>query len=92
MTKQERDFQKQQQTEKLSELEGFRFKVQENELIARYNKSEYDKMYYYLEAKRISAEFLASAGEDEKEREAMYSNAVSQIEEQVVAQNEQTGE
>jgi len=73
--------------EKSSEFDQFRAKVLENELIARFNKSEYDKMYYYLEAKKISVEFLKEAKEDEQEREDLQSSVEKQIKAQVETQN-----
>jgi len=76
--------------QEMDQFEAFRLKVIENELIARFNKSEYDKMYYYMEAKRISPEFLEIARKDEEEKQAMYADVENQIKEQVEAQNAET--
>lgn len=79
--------------EKLSkqQIKEFQDRTDLNNLFVRLNKSEYERMYYYLEARRIAKEFHIAVQEDNQLREAAQSNLVKAIEEAKKGAEEQTG-
>ena len=85
MTNDQRN-EKAQKTAYKKEIEQFREDVLEAELTARHNKAEFEKMHYYLEAKKIAPEFIEELNKDreqkEKQQEEMFEMMKKQIEEQ----------
>ena len=62
---------KTEQELKKLEQESFRLFVVERELNARANKAEFERMYYYLEARKIEPEYDKQVREDFEKRQEL---------------------
>lgn len=76
-----------QKTSLKKELEDFRERVVESELIARSNKAEYEKMHYYMLAREIAPKYLEVIEQDKEERAQMQTDFEAQLKTQVEEQN-----
>jgi len=56
-------------TAKEEQLENFRLQVVEDELYARLNKAAYERMYYHIEAYKLSEEYSKVLEESRVKRE-----------------------